>query len=151
MKEFFRGWRRKARCVALVFSVTLTAVWFRSYWIRDEVIFPQSNSVHALDSSHGGLQWEWHRPFLGYDCQRSIYWTSRQVDKFDDSIPLVLSDDTYWSGAGFSYHVPQHGTSATWRAPFWSLVLPLTLVSAYLILWKSRVRQAGAGATGSPG
>jgi hypothetical protein len=40
MREFFKGWRRKAGTVLLLMAVAFTAVWVRSRSISDVLLVP---------------------------------------------------------------------------------------------------------------
>ena len=40
MREFFRGWRRKLGCIALVMAISACAQWWRSYALVDQVQLP---------------------------------------------------------------------------------------------------------------
>ena len=73
-------------------------------------------------------------------------WRSSQPDSSDPAMPLRLDGDSFWCFWGFSYHggsdPPFQEPFQVWRIPYWSLVFPLTLLSAFLILWKPR-KQTG--------
>ena len=137
MREFFRGWRRKAGLVTLTMACVLTVAWMRSYVIHDAVLIPAQGG-HAGIESHGGsltwFRWSDSKPSL------SIEWISQDAaiesdpwDQFDiewrfDLLGVIC-------GVGTVKHAPSDKL-AFCMTPYWSLVLPLTLLSAWLILIK---------------
>ena len=61
MREFFKGWRRKVGCVALVTVWALTAsMWIRSFTVRQMLLsFDVGNRRITVFSHNGGLTtWE---------------------------------------------------------------------------------------------
>ncbi len=45
MREFFRGWRRKLGCVTLALACIVTTLWVRSLSRVDDVFFPFGNEA----------------------------------------------------------------------------------------------------------
>lgn len=142
MGDFFHGWRRKAGCVTLVMACALTSEWTRSPTTDNEI--PLSRTVGFV-SSHGSLtvvvmdrgghRAEWYPA----QSDRIIYHTGRSWSKkWRRTVAVVnLGTDEY----GNAERVED---IARWcRVPYWSIVVPLTLLSAYLILWKPRKRGSG--------
>ena len=65
MREFFKGWRRKAGCVTLVMVLLLTSAWIRSYVAGDvlRVEFrdsPRKALSYYAESVHGGVRLSRH-------------------------------------------------------------------------------------------
>lgn len=137
MREFFRGWRRKVGCVTLAMALFWANEWSQSHLggsminlsrtkrilsLHGRVMLVMMNSGDHIrpwirsqngdiDASAGNI-WspEWRRTFAGMEIGRDVYGNANQ-----------------------------HVDNATWyRVPHWSVVLPLTLLSAYLILTPSR-------------
>ena len=146
MREFFKGWRRKAGCVTLVMALATTSAWLRSFGSEDDFDFQFPSSALALRSAEGTI-----------GCQRL---------SFDDMAFHTFKFhcfDSWYSNADF----PKTATtkkaewygfeieSTSWTEtrppstvklellviPYWSLTIPLTLLSAYLILWKPRPKE----------
>ncbi|MDB5342592.1 MAG: hypothetical protein JWP89_969 [Schlesneria sp.] len=116
MKQFFYGWRRKAGVATLVMALSMAALWMRSLGGFDSVEIRWCGLEYTLLSGEGGISG--HRS-----------WDPFPIDAFpiqlyshrnDPVIPLL--DVSYYPD---------------FEIPHWSLVLPLTMLSAYLILWKS--------------
>jgi hypothetical protein len=132
MGEFLRGWRRKVGCVTLLLACAVVGMWVRSYFGgMDHVVQPIVGSIitlHKSPSTSHPVIWvstplqdpdrkHWMKGNLGY---HSDQWLRRE-----------------WGGFVFSHHVKQPRLQLVF--PYWSIILPLTLLSAYLILvpsWK---------------
>ncbi len=119
MREFFGGWRRKVGCVTLVMAVLFTASWVRSYFSHDGVAFPMFARKHTVHARKAEIRVLSHDP-LG---RAGAYAWSDAIAP-DVELDFGTLPDSYRA---------THRTYA-----HWALVLPLTLLSAYLILWKPR-------------
>lgn len=124
MPDFFRGWRRKIGCVMLVVASVLAVTWGRSFIIRDTIVFGLNGTGHYIVCTAGRIEWptwwyaDGHSPMTGMD------WISGP----EMSQPWILS---------VSNNIP---VVSTWIVSYWWLVLPCSMLSAYLILWKPRKR-----------
>jgi hypothetical protein len=149
--EFFKGWRRKAGLVALAMAVLLAMAWMRSYVIRDEVGLSANGHDLVVQSKHGRLLG------ISLDVEVVAGWTSQPHPSdskfFGDHFYNRFSHSFEWQreicGINFGRgHLRQPGNpDAGFHAmqlPYWSLVLPLTLLSAWLILGKRR-KAKGSG------
>jgi len=112
MSEFFHGWRRKAGCVTLVMASAICGVWTRSLYVCDRFWIPS----HFLGSG-GGCAW-WMRMPPGNRWS----WESKESDRV-----LSLSPAAHWN-FGWDH----------WSVPYWSIVLLIVLLSAYLIVWPGK-------------
>ena len=158
MRDFFKGRRRKIGCAALVMACVLMGLWLRSVRCCDSYCFVYKHSVITIRSVDNwfGCRIGWHpdtAPLWYPDLD--IGWTSQSgADTLGDSIadgkwnwprPAVSSNGVdihfHWEMAGFGFY------SATFhnaerlnicRIPDWSFVLPLTLLSAFLLLDKNK-------------
>lgn len=113
MHEFFHGWQRKVGCVTLVMALAVCAMWIRNSVVSDLFLIGQV-SVHF---SRGGVVWS-------IDDGSMWHWGSWEH----------LPKD--WNANGTHLHFG----SNTAVVPYWCIVLLLSLLSAYLILWKPRKR-----------
>jgi len=118
MSDFFHGWRRKAGCVALVTACVFASGWVRSFWLCDVLSFGQHEFCHVL----GRLSWA---RLKSKNPDEPVWWSSFEIS------PAFGSHDRSW-----------RFDSRVWIAPDWSIVIPLTLLSAYLILWPSKRKTA---------
>jgi len=120
MRDFFHSWRRKAGCVALVAATMLTMLWFRSAGIVDDVCLPTGgNTYQLLLSRFGEFTWQWND-------------AKEEVDFHWQSIDLEPPSEM-WSRR-FDFE------AWSLTLPYWSVTLAMTMLSAYLILWKPRKR-----------
>jgi hypothetical protein len=164
MHTYFHGWRRKAGCVTLVMACVVTIAWGRSLFIMDDFVFTPASetSSHLIASAGGLLRWDhttskhpffvealvWDSyPLHSPDAEK---WLARYWDP--DAAPEVGAVDIKWKwewyglrlGSGYqNYLFDGDAVPADFAAiviPYWCIAIPLTLLSAYLILWKPRKR-----------
>ena len=139
MREFFKGWRRKVGALMLVMACVAMLGWVRSFPFDEAVWFPTGKrSYSGLISQSGFLVWvSFHHEA---DAQRApdfFDWQSQAslgTTPFEDySTWKVL-----WNWNEFSSISNESpGEQQTrWIAPYWSIVLPVTLIAAYLLLSK---------------
>ena len=108
MREFFGGWRRKAGCGLLVMAIALAGFWVRGMVEPKSVKFQVGQRLHWLTTIDGRLIWV-------------------SADKVE-GLSLLDEENTR------SVLPNTHERIVFFRTP----VLFLTLLSAYLILWKPR-------------
>lgn len=147
MREFFNGWRRKVGCVALVMVLFLAFGWIRSQTVADA--FSNSfapGSTAMLLSVDGCVAWsvydsgDYRRPRWEVTPRSELVGIAKE--------PMIA---WHWQWLGFrigKVHnlislIPfsQIPAGAVVTIPYWSLILPLTLLSAYLLVWKPRKRR----------
>ena len=148
MGDFFKGWRRKAGLVTLAMALLLTVAWMRSYGVRDEISIPGHQYGQSIESFGGGVCWQRWSNSSGPLDDLSIELKSYK-DVPTASYPwedLEVEWRRDWAGfrfgaATFTWKLSNQTFSdrmELWTVPYWSLVLPLTLLSAWLILAKPR-------------
>lgn len=158
MRDFFKGRRRKG-CIALVMACAFASCWIRSLDVADTLRIPigaftitlSSNASeirlelhHSLSSDFG---WNPRNEFGGND--RIYEATEPRFGPFQD-IRGRMHSSPFWylsehsEVRAFGVRVG-HGFGGQGQIeilylhlPCWILVLSLTLLSAYLILWKRR-------------
>lgn len=126
MREFFHGWRRKAGCIALLMASVLMACWIRSLRFTDSIAFPIQTRQYIVSTYQGVVFWAGlEAGFVEWSCEFS---------KPPDEPLFAVRDDqllpTFESTDGME----------VWTVPYWSVTIPLTFLSAYLLLWKPRKR-----------
>ncbi len=145
MHTFFHGWRRKAGVVTLVLACLLTSLWVRSLSIADEINVDRYGYMYALESKAGDiccLRW------TGWVGGTVTWQTSPHRDggahSFDGvhrfSAGTNFGPDLSHVGETGIYPPDRRATGQGFRISYSAFVLPLTLLSAYLILWKPRTR-----------
>lgn len=143
MGDFFKGWKRKAGLVTLAMALLVFAPWMRSARIADEFFLPGEGCIYSLRSGSGQLFWMKNWNTDGSDLSVGI--TPLRNSYLIRPLPsgFIEAPSTYeWQYAwgGFDFYKRQYSTQCNvgWVIPYWSLVLPLTLLSAWLILVKAR-------------
>ena len=153
MREFFHGWRRKAGCITLVIACAFMGMWLRANQICDYYLFGSGHDreSHSIVSTAAGLYWA--REELPPDSSARKFsrsyqpgWNASPYEDYDWPKDFTTTIDVWkvdwrWRLCGFDFG-EYHSISRTWYwvIPYWSIVLPLTVLSACLILWKPRKR-----------
>lgn len=133
MCDFFHGRRRKAGVATLMMALILMAGWIRSSKVEDSLLLRVTDSECELFNSwKGHLEWERiqkERTDLG----RGFNWGSTSSPR---SAFIYTRAINRCYGFGFEYSQRERSTVLT--VPYWSFVCPLTLLSAHLLLIKTR-------------
>lgn len=147
MREFFQEWRRKVGCVTLVLACALMGMWMRSQAVEDWLVHCTDDGILGLFSRPCGISWTRHSQwppeelFAPPGSWQTLSYVAKPPyrNRFDN---YIMHDR--WQALGFDFCNCQEPYStnrvADWTIPYWSLVLPLTLLSLYLFLWKPRKR-----------
>lgn len=138
MREFFRGLKRKVGVVTLVMAFLVLGWWCRSLPTFDEIVTPMGNHTWfglisirqslVLEKDSGGSLLRW-----GLPRATSFPWT--EIDPLDSRVTW------YWTSCGFGIgEVPSTPLIllpvTIFMVPYWSILIPLTLLSAWLLLSK---------------
>jgi len=135
MTECFKGWRRKAGVFTLAMACLFLGLWVRSF-------SPEWQSIkyrrHLFQSSHGSLYWN---IFYDGDWADSVPQESMQpgwkIKWKREWFGLMLMDQAIYTQYGLQFGISH-----------WHLILPLSLLSAYLLLVKPRVAKSMKTTTG---
>ena len=119
MRDLFKSWRRKAGCGLLIAAILQTTLWMRSYAFNDSVWI---TTVGEIGSARGGVYWS--RALASEPCG----WGTQ-----GDS---MLQRD--FGNASLAECLKSEGNEDSGYLMYWQTVLPLTVASADLILWKPR-------------
>ena len=114
MGGFFHGWRRKVGCITLLVACLLAGMWIRSNAAYDGIWLTIEGRRYMATSVGGRVG------FWSQQSSVSHGWISQRLE---------------------ADHAAGLSTMLLGQAvvlPYWSLILPLTLFSAYLILWKPK-------------
>ena len=145
MGDYFKPWRRKIGIVTLVMALVFMAGWVRSLTICDLFSCPLGKFIQVyLASENQTLLWSYQKcivpPFPTYGAH------PLQTVKTDKYYVLYAVNWKWrWFRFGFgericneaSLVIPPHSHPVV-AVPYFSIVLLLTLLSAFLILWKPR-------------
>ena len=139
MSEFFRGWRRKVGCVTLVLACIAATAWVRSYVLFEKFCYRIerfSTSHQHLYSTNGQIWWS---RLLEEEGGLHCRW--HYSSKSSNVIICNAEDITWrWKAGEFEFgEFPDIGIGKVTYAiiPYWSIVLPLTIISAFLLLSRS--------------
>ena len=135
MSEFFKGWRRKIGGVTLVLACVFAAGWMRSWVTYDAVAYRIGGRYNVIESELGDVLWS------ACDEERSwqeIGWKS--CGRRDPKMAFMVH-------ATISMRYMATNVSAL-TLDYRMIVLPLTLVSAFLLL--SKPRQSTSKKTSEP-
>ena len=135
MGDFFHGWRRKVGVLTLLLACVLMGGWIRSLTSFEGVAIPRgSGMVSVFGSLLGNLVWG---RFDDASMNR-IYWESSPLPK--SAVQPLAFDQAYqvkWQFCGFGHAIRSVSTTIEakyWFISYWSIVVPLTLLSAFLLL-----------------
>lgn len=115
MHNIFHGWRPKVGLVTLVMAVAVMGLWIKSYYYQDFVSTRDSRFV--IVSQEGYFSWDWRTQLQS--TGPNYLWGSQLLP----------------SGGGVFF---KHFSTAV---SYQSVTLILTLLSAYLILWRPRKKK----------
>jgi hypothetical protein len=136
MGELFRRWRRKTGCMTLVLACVAMGGWVRSQNHLDHVSLNlDDETIHAFNSTPFGIEWMKQRStgvqwFTGRIRASSNRSTPEKYDRIFES--LFSASDL----CGFRVGIGKDARILV--VPYWFIVLPLTLLSAWLLLSKPR-------------
>lgn len=148
MREFFRGWKRKIGCMTLVMACVFMGAWIRGHGTKDIIATGNGRGLayHEFNSSYQGIMWYSHTSDLGY--QWDAGWYRVRIFDRESFNPLAqfadeMAIDRRWQWLGFDcgqVHDPDSPSFKTswFLIPYWSTTIPLTLISAFLLLSKPR-------------
>jgi hypothetical protein len=144
MRDFFHGWRRKVGCALLLVAIGLCILWVRSELVHGTLSISTSTRSHLLTSLYGRLIWETTESaaedlFLWNSHEANFDWLSPWVRK-----GLLPTREL----AGFEYGAQDPDSARDEGYYGWVIIpyswqiLPMTLLSAYLIASGKRVIKA---------
>ena len=148
MGEFFRGWRRKIGVLTLLMALVLMAGWVRSSTNRDWIAFHAEKHwvVFGSDSQRLYCMVDYSKNHVNKDgaTWKVPSFGSAVISKNDPLAPASLDDSSHsWSRYWLGFSIWQKTywdfyQSTLYVIPYWSVVIPLTLASAFLLLTKPR-------------
>ena len=139
MAEFFHGWKRKTGVLTLGMACVFAAGWVRNYTVQDMLLIRSDQEhFHLLVSGHDGLIWMKIVDVVGFSTGRPFY----DTDVADHSDPFeAINAEWKWKWLGFQFGQGEEifqtpiGFS---MIPYWAIVIPLTALSAFLLLSKPK-------------
>lgn len=126
MKDFFHGWRRKVGIVTLVMACVVCGLWVRSFYIMDILAAGGSTRQHVVESVNGRIWWTAYLEGAEWEFSSTFVHRAFPPGYLETILPRKMLAEV------------EGGQFGQWIIPYWSITIPLTLLSAYLILWKPR-------------
>ena len=137
MGEFFKPWRRKIGLLTLLMACVFMAGWVRSE-MKSDSLGDRSfyGREYHVDSAAGRMEFYRVTPF---QIEGSFYWKSKNVTEgMSNEGDLWSGLDVKWrwdfAGCHFGAFVWDRFHFERFIVPYWSIVIPLTLLSAFLFL-----------------
>ena len=130
MREFFSGWRRKIGVATLIGACILAGMWARSLVVSHHLFVGPANRLYQVRLFRGSMAYaridapDWPGP-------APLIW---EYDEEPYELIYILLGE--WEFDSF-----------TWTIPLYAFIVPLTILSAYLIVWKPRKQQPTASKT----
>ena len=155
MREFFKPWRRKIGVVTLAMACLLGLEWLRG-----------QSTVDLIQITTGNRTWqEW-----AFSDGIIRYWTIKADDVPKETMPNVIRWKSYGTGWGMfdknfdrqlmrwleNRHKPYDGPIQDWKIPcslfipFWTIILPLLPLTAFLLLSKPRLHKSESPSNSFP-
>ena len=144
MGDFFKPWRRKIGVVTLSMALVATVGWVRSLSRSD--VFSIPSAEHQSEILHSGGNFiAWVSYFRDHPSNEPIF-PEWNTFPYSEKNKIRNAHETAginwnWRVLGFGYGTleTKNKTRVTFRiVPYWSVTIPLTLISFWLLLSKSR-------------
>lgn len=129
-------------------ALVLMGGWIRSRIIQDEFFFRENNGeCYLIASGPYGIAWIRFTEVDSFGNRFSMpFYQSKKATDRTAIADFRGQRGQYrweWGGIRFCKGWQTLNPIEFWCLPYWSLTIPLTLVSAYLILWKPRTGSMG--------
>lgn len=156
MREFFKPCRRKIGCVTLVMACVAMCGWVRGHIVEDSIEWGDAvlekgkGERHMVSVSRNGLVWKQFETsrfnFVIEFREANKRWSCKPITTSSSADPLTqISFDCEfewrWKGGGFDFGVFHEKWNQLVRVkyctvPYWPIVVPITLLSIWLLLTK---------------
>lgn len=148
MPSYFKPWRRKLGVLTLAMACVFAAGWVRSHAVSDRISIQIDDLGYCFFASSQGYV-SWRRTYGGpHDFPvKRIAWQTFADHKGVWQPAGDLGDAKVawrWQAFGFDFgkcgfhSVASYFTYNFAFVPYWSIVIPLTVLSGYLLLSKPR-------------
>lgn len=142
MREFFRGWKRKAGVVTLLLACVFAAGWVRGLATEDCRVVNWGTVTYNFVSDQHGIR-VLRAQTQGYSRPNETMLFSQPVDKRAEPLePKHYPRRWGFGGIQIGRHDLEFVQTVACNVPHWVIVLPLTLFSAYLLLSKPKPKSA---------
>lgn len=157
MVSYFKPLRRKLGVVILALACVFAAAWMRSRFMYDLLWICNSNTVFGVASMVGGLDFG---TVMTIDEPDSWGWGANKLTVVDGKIvdpsgnlhdidPWAFDNFDIewrrdWAGFHFGVGTVLNQRHVDYMIPYWAIVIPLTTISAWLLLSKPRPKKPAA-------
>lgn len=133
---FFHGWRRKIGVMTLVIACAFAGLWARSYYFSDTMFLSATDVGHMLESTNGSILWT----SIPAPFEKTVSFSKQTAapERLEDYYGVKWQ--FLWMGFGVG-QLRFRILDSVWCIPHWSIVIPLTLLSAYLMLSRPRPKK----------
>ena len=148
MRDFFKPWRRRIGLLTLVMACVFMAGWVRSSLSRDWIRFHSGKHwvEFGSDSQRLYCMVDYSKDYVNKDGATWKFpsFGTAVISQLDPLAPATLDDShRSWSRHWLGFYVWQKTywdfyQSTLTVIPYWSVVIPLTLASAFLLLSTQR-------------
>jgi len=137
----FKPWRRKIGVLTLVMACVFAAGWVRSLSVLN-FLHRSAGLVSYMEfeSSNGNLVW-WSTSKHEFANPPRLTWS---IGDLQYRFQFIEDRHVRWSLKIWGFRIGEAYRRKVWVIPYWSIVIPLTLISAYLLLSKPRVAKPKA-------
>lgn len=147
MGEYLNSWWRKCGIVTLIAACVFAAGWVRSQTNLDALFRLNQTNTHELSSYDGRLHWTRIWPITIPRPSRWLYRHNGQIEPTEDPWEGC---EIHWKVTGLGFVLSAFSTQEavpglaphtvefeSWDISYWAFVVPLTLLSGWLLLKKS--------------
>ena len=145
MGDFFHGWRRKTGFTTLFAAFLFLSGWVHSLNSQDVVDYEGNSIFLTMASANGKLIGVWYPQPEMFDRPRweigDFGWWSDEIlpsgNAIDDELDKTINVSGDWAGTSLRCAIddnPSDGGLWIVFIPYGMIVIPLTLLSAWLIL-----------------
>ena len=148
MGEYFKPWRRKVGVLTLLLACVAMVGWVRSLRTGDLFLWRSIGStVQVVSSDVGRLSWsrlpQYESVVLEFEKSEldNFGLTRKTTNRFEFFELGKFETKFYSPPTTVGYRVPLHllvNAAGIWVVPYWSIIIPLIALSAYLLLNKPR-------------
>jgi hypothetical protein len=136
MTAYFKSLRRKLGVATLAMACMFSGGWVRSLYIMDTFAFSHLPNELLLVSGDGVVGWQTISATSIGSLFDGFRWHSQMPRSIEDIFNRAESlNKWHWNGFGV---MQLDNSTRLGCIPYWSLVIPLTLLSAWLLLSKPR-------------
>lgn len=139
MRDFFKGWERKSGCVTLVMACVFMAGWVRSFVANDVIDLKEHLTFASINSCMVLVVPEKLGSLTESDWEP--YWEIQPASapgELESELVTFFTWRFRWFGFGFGDSKNRDDSVCVFVVPYWSVVLPLPLLSTCLLLRRLR-------------